>query len=74
MNAKLKRAIRSVQASEEKLGSVMRTDYPVGGRVRWGRGGYTQRGEVIMHGYQDRLKVLNHKTGRELWIHAYDIE
>jgi hypothetical protein len=62
---------RLARAARDK---AFRAAYPIGSEVEWlTRGRYLQRGSVVMYGHADRVKVLNAKTDREVWITGYDI-
>lgn len=48
--------------------------YPPGSAIRWSSsGGGRQRGTVVMNCCDDRIKVRNARTGRELFIHSWRI-
>lgn len=72
MSERLIQARAAVRAAEQQLEKVLREDYPVGGAVRWLRNGAHQ-GEVLWHGFADRLRVKNAASGKSLWIIAGDI-
>lgn len=56
------------------LDRVLRTEYPVGGPIRWRRYGRMCRGFVTRHArIGDRLEVHNELHGTTYWIYAYDI-
>ena len=70
-----RKAIRQYQAAVRTLAQVQRDRneafkraYPTGADIRWRHGPHLQSGEVILHGYGDRLKVLNFGTGRQVWV------
>lgn len=63
-------ALRLAKESRDKAFTVA---FPVGCEIGWMRGAFVQRGEVVMHGYSDRLKARNLHTGREVWVDGYSI-
>jgi hypothetical protein len=64
---------QGLRVAEKLLADVLQRDYPIGGTVRWERGGRIHRGRVVMHGHFDRIRVRNEATEAALWIHAGDI-
>lgn len=48
--------------------------FPRGMEIEWMHGEYVQLGTVTMHGYRRRLKALNKRTGREVWVDGYQIQ
>lgn len=72
MSKKLAQALRRESAAEDNVSLVLKREYPVGADVSWRKGGL-HCGEVISHGYGDRIKVRNHSTGNGRWIYACDI-
>lgn len=61
-------ATLAVHRAQRARDRAFKRAYPIGAEIRWIRGQYAQVGEVVLHGYQDRLKVLNFRTGREVWL------
>lgn len=64
-----------------RVATYLRDEWPVGAAIRWRRfaaatsstGGHCH-GVVTGHGGGERIKVRNAVTGREYWIHAYDMD
>jgi hypothetical protein len=61
------------RAIDKMIAKQIERDYPVGEEIEWQKGGRQYGGRVVHHCFGDRLKVHNEKTGRELFIHAYQI-
>jgi hypothetical protein len=72
MSKALARALERRREAEDKVGRTLRRDYPLGGKVEWKRNGLHE-GIVLLHGYEDRIKVRNVQSGHEVWIYAYCI-
>jgi hypothetical protein len=67
-------AYHTLKAAREHLDDTMRAEYPIGAPVAWLRRlGNIQRGAVVAHGMNGRVRVMNAKTGAAMWIKAYDI-
>ncbi len=63
-------AYNTLKVAEKACEQAFRTAYPRGSGIEWMHGEYLQCGEVVMHGYGLRLKALNKRTGREVWLEA----
>lgn len=63
----------ALRLAEKAHAKAFQNAFPIGSEIQWMRGEYVQRGEVILHGYSARLKALNYKTQREVWIDSYAI-
>lgn len=61
---------RSVARQTEAL---VRRVLPLGSTVWWERGGNIQIGHVAAYGGEDRLKVHNERTGKDVWIDTYTL-
>ena len=60
----------TMRAAEKVCEQAFRSAYPRGANVEWMHGEYLQSGEVVLHGHGLRVKVLNRRTGREVWLDA----
>lgn len=70
----LHNAMRRKRAAEKAIADILQKDFPPGTRLHFeGARSIVYSAEVTMNGYDDRLKVLNHHTGRERWIDAWRI-
>lgn len=74
MSKNVIQAIESERKARGRLTAAMGRDYPEGAPVRWKKHGI-QEGTVIWNRQpgQTRIKVLNYRTGKELWITAWHI-
>jgi hypothetical protein len=73
MSAKLVVAaglLRKAQAAYEK---TLREEYPIGSGIRWVHNRHSRSGQVICHGYGNRLQVRNDYTGKTYWIRGHDV-
>lgn len=78
MSKKLKRAMAAVDAAQAALAKTLKEEYPIGAAISWVKEDQIGRefncsGTVIEHGYGDRIRVENRRTGTEYWIHAWRI-
>lgn len=61
--------------AEKSAYKAFKVAFPTGAIVQWMHGEYMQVGKIVMHGAGDfRLKARNSSTGREVWIHSYNIQ
>ena len=60
----------TLRAAEKACEQAFRSAYPRGADIEWMHGEYLQHGEVVLHGYGLRVKALNRRTGREVWLDA----
>lgn len=67
----LSQALQRRRRAERDVQDALAREYPEGAAATWRRNGI-HHGQVVMVAY-DRLKVRNERTGRELWIYAYDL-
>ena len=74
MSQRLKEALRRRREEEHEVAAALKADYPPGAKIRWKIGEHHADGEVTMNCYGDRIKVRNIRTGRERFIHAYDVD
>ena len=72
-NRRIRDAYANIEDARQELWSVVESEFKPTGIARWSRGGHSQIG-IIREVSGDRLKVENGRTGKLLWIHAYDIE
>jgi hypothetical protein len=72
MSKALARAIDCRDKAERRVDLVLKRDYPPETSLKWMRNGLHE-GVVIQNGYGDRIKVKNDRTGKELWIYAWNI-
>lgn len=69
MSFKLLRAAQTLNYHRDGLTEVLREEFPVGAVVSWVKNGPNiQKGVVDSHGYGDRIKVVNQKTKKCIWI------
>jgi hypothetical protein len=66
-------ALSTIQYAHAELDSVVKAEYPVGSAVAWDRCTRRCVGQVLDHGYDGRMKVVNRMTGREYWINPTEI-
>lgn len=59
--------------AEQEIERILRRHYRLGGPISWTIGDRVQRGRVEQHGYGDKIKVENDRTGRSYWIYAFRI-
>lgn len=74
MSDRLVNAVLERKTARRKVIDVLKQDYPIGHAIAWTIGSKSARGHVVMHCADDRIKVLNTKTGRERFIYATDIQ
>ena len=72
MSVQLAKAKDMYDRAKVAYGDALRQEYPIGKAAEWRRGGI-HLGHIVAHGYFDRAQVRNAKTGRDVWITAYDI-
>lgn len=60
----IQRALVKMDAARAALQEAIITDLPVGAGVQWRHGYHWQQGQVVGHGYGDRVSVENEKTGK----------
>ncbi len=72
MSKPLAEALRKQGVAESNASLTLRGEYPVKSAVSWRKNGL-HNGKVVAHGYGDRIRVQNSRTGKKYWIHAYDI-
>lgn len=76
MSATLTQALKERSAAEARIAHLLQKLWPIGNPIRWTRGAdpsHWHEGIVTAHSTSDRIKVKNTATGREYWIHAYDV-
>jgi hypothetical protein len=70
----LQAALNNENAAQNAVERTLKRGWPLNSPVEWRRGpGGIHFGHVIAHGYGAHIRVLNEKTGREVWITAFDI-
>lgn len=70
----LKTALLKLRKAETAMWEALRHNYPVKAPIKWyWRGATVQTGFVEHHGFGDRIKVCNERTGNSTWIHAYNV-
>lgn len=69
----LKQALVDRRAADDRVGKILRDQFPVGGEICWQRetDGPVLQGIVTQHFYGDRIEVRNRDTGKAYAIHAY---
>ena len=72
MSAALRSMLQKRRLAEEAVAEILKRDYRIGDDVEWTVNG-VHFGKVVMHGYGDRVKVENEKSGRQRWITAAQI-
>lgn len=70
MSPLLQKALAEISIAEDKAAKLLRKEYPESTWIRWEWGGRAFSGTVIDHGGGLRLRVRNHRTGRDRWIYA----
>jgi hypothetical protein len=71
MSQRVAKAVEARRAAEALVANALKEDYPPGAPITWkANNGHWQSGVVAMNCYGDRIKVQNHKTGRECFIDA----
>ena len=71
---RLKDALRALQEAEHDMWDALKREYPLKAPIKWlVRGVSVQSGFVVKHGFGDRIKVCNERSGSSPWIHAYQI-
>ncbi len=78
MSINLKAARARLLDAEKNLERTLREEYPVGASIRWSRSPEDktvriQHGVVYSHAYRDRIRVLNSRTEKCMFIYAYNI-
>lgn len=71
--SELIQALEARRKANRAVADVLKREYPADSPIRWKRGGRVQEGVVVHLCYDDRLKVHNTKTGKSLFICAYDV-
>ncbi len=70
----LQNARAKVARAKQSVAMILEQQWPVGTPIKWSRNyGRAHTGWVVSHSKSDRIKVENADTGKEYWIHAYNI-
>ncbi len=69
MKRNLKEALVARREAERQVELELAIAYPAESPIEWMVGEHRQRGTVVRTA-MDRVRVYNHRTGRESWIHA----
>lgn len=69
MKRNIEEALVARRVAERRVELELAIAYPAESPIEWMVGEHRQRGTVIRTA-QDRVRVYNHRTGRESWIYA----
>lgn len=69
----LQAAVNAREDADNKVGAVLRQQYPIGAIATWEHGARILQGRVVEHLYGERIRVRNVNTGKPADIRAGQI-
>ena len=72
--SELEKLLKQREQICHEIDRAWRKEFPIGSFVSWMVGKHRQTGIVSMHGHTERMKVVNERTCKELWIDLYRVK
>jgi hypothetical protein len=70
----LKKALNDRRAADQAIEAALKKHFPVDKYIKWtANAGREYYGNVVRHGYGDRIEVRNAETNKARWISACQI-